>query len=253
MKNNFSPTNIEIPDSVDTNSRVIKILKLSGFTPPPIKPSEQFSQIYLTYNLTLYHSDRKKFIGRTYQSVTKRLNNKNNEVMAKEYIFFHTTNQIERELQCVVEAYITMVPKIGAEYTYHSVGYCSFSLSMASDKGQKIPVIKGSPRELLLKKSFTSGVESQKNGMFEIQIVDAKSINDLKLLIPANTLAGKGDTVPGIQGGKMLFAKSDLHYSPTQKVTVYPVEIEMSPGLDSIFQRSMNVRSADDEGRKSAF
>lgn len=130
-----------------------------------------------------------------------------------------------------------MVPKIGSDYKYVSVGYGSFNLDQSSDKEFAVNVLRGSPREMLLKKAFTgsTGVNQPKNGAFKIEIKDIKSFNDLKRLIPANTLAGKGDIVPGLQGGKLVLKKSDLHFSPTQKVTVYPVEIEMSPGLDSLF------------------
>lgn len=71
MKNNYSPNNIEIPDGTDTNARAIRIKTVSGFTPPEIKSNEQFSKIYLTYNMTLFHTARNKFIGRTYQSGSK--------------------------------------------------------------------------------------------------------------------------------------------------------------------------------------
>jgi len=113
------------------------------------------------------------------------------------------------DMKCCVEAYFKIRKSRDYQDSYHQIGYCVFEpFKLVGDTGSQNleQLIKGSPRELLMPNKLPKGKAAQ--GKMEFKFIDnVDSVIPLKDLIPPNTLLGKTDNVPGLDGNKMKVSK----------------------------------------------
>ena len=155
----------------------------------------------MIHSLSLYDNEEKRFFGRTYTSMEKKVRSTLNGTEGEEYIFIHLPKGYmmnDTHVYCVHESYLKVTDTVGLGDEFQCVGYGFFKLFNHKAETRKSRIYRGTPRDLIMNPDLSKYVPQYPNGDLVINMRSYNVLRDLKLLIPPNVLCGKNDVIPGL-------------------------------------------------------